>query len=183
MSIPRLPVHSPAQVAPAAPPTWRDRWRRRREVARARIEMEETLERDQLQALLSAARAYVETSWIQGAWFAVRTDDGRERLVRGGSALLIDDARIVGSCLVGAIIRAGGGTGAVQEQPVQRALDAVWHALNAPEGVPVQWGPPPMTRMQHVRDLTRWNDREAESAAEVASLLLTAERVVMSEAR
>jgi hypothetical protein len=180
MSIPRLPVQSPEPVAVDAPLGLRERWRRRRELKRSQHDVAEAVQREHLQMVLSAARAHVETSWIQGAWFAVRSDDGRERLVRGGNALLIDDARIVGSCLVGAVIRAGGGTAAVQEQPVQRALDAIWHALNAPEGSPVQWCPPPMTRMQHVRDLTRWNDRQERSADEVASLLLTAERVVMS---
>lgn len=180
MSTQRLPVHPPT-VAPAAEkPGLRERWRRRRALARQTHEVEQAVEREQLQIILSGARALVEESWVQGAWFAVRTDDGRTRLVRGGNAMLIDEARIVGSCLVGAIIRAGGGTAMVQEQPVQRALDAVWHALNAAEGEPVSWAPAPMTRMQHVRDLTRWNDRQATSSAEVASLLLTAERVVLS---
>lgn len=180
MSIPRVPVHTPPPAPAPAPLGLRERWRRRRELARQSQEVAEAVEREHLQMILSAARHHVENSWLQGAWFAVRTDDGRTRLVRGGNALMVDDERIVASCLVGAVIRAGGGTSAVQEQPVQRALDAVWHALNSDEGAPVEWSPSPMTRMQHVRDLTRWNDREARSADEVASLLLTAERVVMT---
>lgn len=182
MSIPRPPVRPPSLPPVEGRLSLRDRWRRRREIERDRLEVAEAVEREHLQLLLSDARRIVESSWLQGAWFAVRADDGRTRLVRSGGALAVDDDRIVGSCLVGAVIRAAGGTSFAQEQPVQRALEAVWHALKSDEGSPIAWNPPPMSRMQHVRDLTRWNDREAQSADEVASLLLTAERVVLGAA-
>jgi hypothetical protein len=89
---------------------------------------------------------------------------------------ILSDAR---HFVVGSIIRASGSGSVAAEQPVQRALDAVWHALRQPEGTEVRWCPPPVTRLQHLRDLTRWNDYEATSTADVSSLLLTAERVVL----
>lgn len=182
MSNPRITDPITTASDDATPLTWRDRWRRRRLATDERHAAAEAAERDRLQALLSDARRFVETSWVQGAWFSVRDDTGRTRLVRGGNAVQLADQRIVGACLVGAIIRAGGGVSATQEPPVQRALDAVWHALREQEGAAVQWSPPPMTRMQHVRDLTRWNDRTTTTSTDVSSLLLTAERVVLSSA-
>lgn len=182
MSNPRITDPITTASDDATPLTWRDRWRRRRLATDERHAAAEAAERDRLQALLSDARRFVETSWVQGAWFSVRDETGRTRLVRGGNAVQLADQRIVGSCLVGAIIRAGGGVSAAQEPPVQRALDAVWHALREQEGAAVQWSPPPMTRMQHVRDLTRWNDRTTTTSTDVSSLLLTAERVVLSSA-
>lgn len=161
------------------PYSWRARRRRKKEAAGLVREAEWASEQAQLQTILSEARHHVEENWVRGAWFAVRDDGGRVKLVRGGGAIVLSDDHIVGSCLVGAIIRAGGGTTTANEQPVQRALDAVWHALRQPEDSEVRWCPAPMTRLQHLRDLTRWNDYEASSADEVSSLLLTAERVVM----
>lgn len=176
MSIDDRSATSPSSLE-LPPFSWRARHRRKKEEALLVREAEEAAELVRLQAILSDARHLVEENWVRGAWFALR-DHGRTRLVRGGNAIMLGDSRIIGSCLVGAIIRAGGE--AASEQPVQRALDAVWHALREPEGSEVRWCPPPMTRLQHLRDLTRWNDDESRSADDVSSLLLTAERVVMA---
>ncbi len=43
------------------------------------------------------------------------------------------------------------------------------------------WCPAPDVRMGRVRDLTTWNDAPARTSAEVAGLLLTAERVAVAE--
>ena len=43
------------------------------------------------------------------------------------------------------------------------------------------WCPAPDIRMGRVRDLTSWNDAPARTGAEVAGLLLTAERVAVQE--
>ncbi len=88
---------------------------------------------------------------------------------------------LVAACLVGAVVSAAGGPQAVHSQPVQRALDLVWHALARDEGQSVAWCPAPDLRMARVRDLTSWNDAPTRTAAEVASLLLTAERVAVHE--
>jgi hypothetical protein len=179
-----MSIHDPrVSTSPSSlelPPfSWRARRRRKRELAELVREAEWATEQARLQTILSDARHFVEENWVRGAWFAVRDDDGRTKLVRGGRSIVLTDSRIVGSCLVGSIIRASGGGSAGDEQPVQRALDAVWHALREPEGADVRWCPSPVTRLQHLRDLTRWNDYEAKSTEEVSSLLLTAERVVL----
>ncbi|BDZ48327.1 hypothetical protein GCM10025867_05680 [Frondihabitans sucicola] len=179
-----MSIHDPRVAASPAGPElplfgWRARHRRKKEEALLVREAEWATEQARLQTILGEARRLVEENWIRGAWFAVRDASGRTRLVRGGRAIMLSDNQIVGSCVVGSVIRAAGGTAAAHEQSVQRVLDAVWHALREPEDAPVQWCPPPMTRVQHLRDLTRWNDYEARSADEVSSLLLTAERVVL----
>lgn len=171
----------PAGIAPEPRLGIIDRLRRRRVVAQLDLELQAEADRLHLLAVLSEARRLVEESWVRGAWFAIRDGDGRTRFVRGGASVQLTDERIVGSCIVGSIIRAANTTGA-HEQPVQRALDAVWHALNEDETTPVRWCPPPLVRLQHMRDLTRWNDRLAEGPGEVADLLLTAERVALSSA-
>jgi hypothetical protein len=80
-------------------------------------------------------------------------------------------ARVSGACLVGAIVHAGGGPAAVHNQLVQRTLDLTWHTLYQNPHEPVRWCPAPATRMAHVRDLTRWNDRPERSSAQVTHLL------------
>jgi hypothetical protein len=173
-----LQPHSLTEVAQRL--GWRERRRARRLQAELAVAVEAEADRLRMQTILSDARRLVEESWVRGAWFAIRDADGRIRFARGGATVQISDERIVGSCLVGAIVRAGGGMADAHEQSVQRALDAVWHALNEDEGEPVRWCPPPLVRMQHVRDLTRWNDRLAQGPGDVSDLLLTAERVALT---
>ncbi len=124
----------------------------------------------------------VEQGWIQHSWFAYLDEHGRLRKASSAAALAAQGRPLVAACLVGAVVSAAGGPQVVHSQPVQRALDLVWHALAADEGRPVVWCPAPDVRMARVRDLTTWNDRPGRSAAEVASLLLTAERVAVHEA-
>jgi hypothetical protein len=161
------------------PYSWRARRRRKHEVAQLVRETEWAVEQAQLQAILSDARRLVEENWIQGAWVATGDDARRSRFGRGGKSAPLADSRIIGSCLVGSIVRASGGLSASSEQALQHALDAVWHALRQPEGADVQWNPSAATRALHLRDLTRWDEFGATSTADVSSLLLTAERVVL----
>ena len=123
----------------------------------------------------------VEHGWIQHAWFAYVDEQGRTRKASSAAAMDVVGRPLVGACLVGAVVYAAGGPHAVHSQPVQRALDVVWHALAADEGVPVLWCPAPDVRMGRVRDLTSWNDAPSRSSADVAWLLLTAERVAVTE--
>jgi hypothetical protein len=73
--------------------------------------------------------------------------------------------------LVGAVVQAAGGVAHARTQPVHRALDLTWAALY---NEPVRWCPAPATRLSHVRDLTRWNDRDGRTATEVSGLLALA---------
>ncbi|MBT2502078.1 hypothetical protein [Curtobacterium sp. ISL-83] len=158
-----------------------DRLAARRAAAQARRTVARLHELDDLGHLLSEARVVIEGGWIQHAWFAYVDDRGRVRKASSAATLDVQGRPLVGACLVGAVVYAAGGPHAVHSQRVQRALDLVWHALASDEGQPVLWCPAPDIRMGRVRDLTSWNDAPDRSGREVASLLLTAERVSVQE--
>jgi hypothetical protein len=129
-----------------------------------------------LHALVLAARDLVRAGWLQNAWAAFPAEDGGTRLVVSSHDLAPGQDEPVGLCLVGALVSAGGGPAAAREQPVQRALDLTWHALHGDPAAPVRWCPSPPERAAHVRDLTRWNDQNGRTAAEVVALLDSAGR-------
>ncbi|MCJ1715283.1 hypothetical protein ACLBWP_11265 [Microbacterium sp. M1A1_1b] len=158
-----------------------DRIAARRAAARVRRLEAEMLELADLERLLSGARGVIERGWIQHAWFAYVDEKGRTRKASSAAAMDVAGRPLVGACLVGAVVYAAGGPHAVHSQPVQRALDVVWHALAVEEGTPVLWCPAPEIRMGRVRDLTSWNDAPTRTSSDVAGLLLTAERVAVAE--
>ncbi|WP_439689550.1 DUF6197 family protein [Curtobacterium sp. SP.BCp] len=158
-----------------------DRYAVHRAAVRTRRATARVEELHELEALLSSARAVIERGWIQHAWFAYLDDHGRVRKASSASAVGVQGRPLVGACLVGSVVYAAGGPTAVHSQRVQRALDLVWNALAVEEGSPVLWCPAPDVRMARVRDLTSWNDRASRTSAEVAGLLLTAERVAVHE--
>ncbi|WIE75596.1 hypothetical protein [Curtobacterium sp. MCSS17_007] len=158
-----------------------DRLAARRAAARDRRLVAHLHELDDLQRLLTNARGVVERGWIQHSWFAYLDEHGRLRKASSAAAMDVQGRPLVAACIVGAVVSAAGGPQVVHSQQVQRALDLVWHALAADEGQPVVWCPAPDIRMARVRDLTTWNDGPSRTAAEVSSLLLTAERVAVHE--
>lgn len=123
-----------------------------------------------IRILLEQAAEVVRGGWIQGAWFAVDVG-GRTRAVSAPEMRLTRDHAVTGACLVGAVVQAGGGPEAVRSQPVQRALDLVWHSLREDAGQPVRWCPGPPARMIHVLDLTHWNDAPDRTRGDVVGLL------------
>ena len=123
-----------------------------------------------IRVLLEQAAEVVRGGWIQGAWFAVDVG-GRTRAVSAPELRLTRDHTVTGACLVGAVVQAGGGPEAVRSQPVQRALDLVWHSLREDAGQPVRWCPGPPARMMHVLDLTHWNDAPDRTRGDVVGLL------------
>ena len=123
-----------------------------------------------IRTLLEQATEIVRGGWVQGAWFAVDMG-GRTRAVTAPELRLTADHRVTGACLVGAVVQAGGGPAAVRSQPVQRALDLVWHSLREDAGHPVRWCPGPPARMMHVLDLTHWNDAPDRTRGDVVELL------------
>src|SRR5215207_9251285 len=123
-----------------------------------------------IRVLLEQASEIVRGGWIQGSWFAVDVG-GRTRAVSAQELRLTRDHPVTGACLVGAVVQAGGGPEAVRSQPVQRALDLVWHSLREDAGQPVRWCPGPPARMMHVLDLTHWNDAPDRTSGDVVGLL------------
>ncbi len=123
-----------------------------------------------IRGLLERATETVLRGWVQGAWFAVDVD-GRSRVVTAPEVRLTADHPVTGACLVGAVVQAGGGPGAVRSQPVQRALDLIWHSLREDTGRPVRWCPGPPVRTMQVLDLTHWNDAPGRTRGDVVELL------------
>ena len=123
-----------------------------------------------IRTLLEQAIEIVQVGWVQGAWFAVEMG-GRTRVVTAPQMRPTTNHPVTGACLVGAVVQAGGGPAAVRSQPVQRALDLVWHSLRDDPGQPVRWCPGPPVRALHVLDLTHWNDAPERTRGDVIELL------------
>ena len=119
-------------------------------------------------AVLEGARAELEVGWVQGGWWSVSSADGGHRLVTGDAGG--SPAHVDGSCLVGALARAG------SSSDVGRAVDAVYDALWASRGQPtLSVGLPPVpspeVRRARVRTLTQWNDRADRTQEEVLAMV------------
>ncbi len=119
-------------------------------------------------AVLEGARAELEVGWVQGGWWSVSLADGGHRLVTGDAGG--SPAHVDGSCLVGALARAG------SPSDVGRAVDAVYDALWASRGQPTLSGglppvPSPEVRRARLRTLTQWNDRAERTQEEVLAVV------------
>jgi hypothetical protein len=143
---------------------------------------EQLAELDQLRRILQAAAVLIEAGWVQNGWFSVSDPDGPVRIVDARNAQALRAKPVIGACLVGGIVQAGGGLTAVHSQPVQRALDLTWHTLFRSERQPVEFCPPPAVRAAHVRNLTSWNDRPHRTREQVTALLGAADRVAAVQA-
>jgi hypothetical protein len=168
------PARAPVQRPPAPAPgreSRLERFRRKRPAADQDRRSARLAELHLLKLLVADAVAVVEAGWVRDGWFAYVDEGGTPRLVGALSAHRMAGRPVVGACLVGAVVQAGGGLPAVRTQPVQRALELVWHTLYRDPDEPVRWCPAPPVRAAHVQDLTRWNDRRSRTAADVVTLL------------
>jgi len=176
-------VTTPLSTRPAPAPslptvTGRlERRRQRRQAAERDRRSARLAELHHLRAIVGEAAALVETGWVRDAWATYTDESGRRRVATTLTAHQADGRPVVAACLVGAVVHAGGGFGAVRTQPVQRALDLVWHALRRSPDEPVRWCPAPEVRGAHVRDLTAWNDDRGRTQAQAAALLRRASRL------
>ena len=152
----------------------------RRRLERADAASVRLAELQAMGSLLERAADVVAGGWVQGAWFTVGTRHG-SRDVTAYEMRLATRRPVIGACLVGAVVDAGGGPAAVESQLVRRSLDATWHALNGSPGEDVRWCPGPDVRMLHVLDLTRWNDAPGRTQSEVVGLLAAARQVAERE--
>jgi hypothetical protein len=125
-------------------------------------------ELNQQLTVLEGARAELEAGWVQGSWWAVTAGEGPDH--------------VDGVCLVGALVRAGTGTGgnsggnneSSENAATGRAVDAVYDALWASRGQPAparQPVPSPQVRLARVRMLTQWNDNPERTKAEVTTVV------------
>ena len=159
-------------------PTRRERRAEKRRLKRLDALSAQLAELPRIAALLERAAEVVGTGWVQGAWFAVEVPGGRHA-VTAYDIGLADDLPVVGACLVGGVVQAGGGPTAVRSQLVQRSLDLVWHVLREEPGQPVRWCPGPRVRMMSVLELTYWNDAPSRSKDEVVGLLVSAQHAAV----
>lgn len=139
-------------------------------------------ELDNLADILNQAADLISEGWLQHSWFAYLDDNGRTKTVTAYNVNEMAGRPVVGACLVGAIVQAGGGLSKVQTQAVQRALDLTWNTLYATAAEPNHWTPAPVVRAQHVRDLTRWNDNPRRTAPQAEALVRRSAATAVTEA-
>ena len=145
--------------------------RERRRLAEQDRRLSHLAELHRIRAVLAEAVTLVSKGWVQHGWFSTADPSGQQRVVSAHTASAMSGQPVSGACLVGAIVHAGGGPDAVHTQLVQRTLDLTWHTLYEDPHEPVRWCPAPATRMAHVRDLTKWNDKPKRSLTQVTQLL------------
>ena len=163
-------------------PSW---WTKRRLIGqlRARDRASARLaELHNLADILNQAADLISTGWLKHSWFAYQDGNGRTKTVTADNVDEMAGRPVVGTCLVGAILQAGGGLSKVRSQAVQRALDITWYTLLGTTPQPNHWTPAPAARAQHVRDLTRWNDQPRRTAPQAEALLRRSAASAMSEA-
>jgi hypothetical protein len=161
---------------------WQARRRQARELRLRDQTSARLAELDHIACILNEAADLVCVGWVQDSWFAYRDDAGHIRLVNAYNAKELGGRTVVGACVVGAIVQAGGGLPQLRSQVVLRAVDLTWHTLfNTPTDL-VRRTPAPEIRMRHVQDLTQWNDHPRRTAREAEELLRRSASAAKSEA-
>lgn len=163
-------------------PSWLAKRRLTRELRLRDATSARLAELDNLADILSQAADLIGEGWLQHSWFAYLDDNGRTKTVTAYNTNEMAGRRVVGACLVGAIVQAGGGLSKVRTQAVQRALDLTWYTLFETAAEPNHWTPAPLVRALHVRDLTRWNDHPRRTAPQAEALLRRSAAAAMTEA-
>jgi hypothetical protein len=161
-------------------------WRAKRRLARQLRLRDETSARlaelHRVAEILDQAADMIGGGWLQHSWFAYLDDTGQTQIVTAHNAHQMTGRPVVGACLVGAVVQAGGGMPNVRTQAVQRALDLTWNVLFEVPSQPNHWTPAPEVRRRQVRDLTRWNDHPNRTAPQAESLLRRSATAATSQA-
>ena len=161
---------APREHVADAPGWWQRMWRRLMQPPSAQLVLDQL---NRQLAVLEGARAELEVGWVQGGWWSVTSADGNQRLVTGYAAAGGGSPdHVDGSCLVGALARAG------SPSDVGRAVDAVYDTLWASRDQPDatrNGGLPPVraaeVRLARVRTLTQWNDQAGRTQEEVLTVV------------
>jgi hypothetical protein len=177
---------SPPQVSTVSVDPHRPGWRAKRRLTRQLRRRDEASARlaelDHLADILNQAADLISGGWLQHSWFAYLDDTGRRRTVTAHNVDRMAGRPVVGACLVGGIVEAGGGLSNVRSQAVQRAVDLTWHTLHEIQVPANHWTSAPEVRMHQVRDLTRWNDHPNRTAPQAEALLRRSSVAARSEA-
>ena len=134
-----------------------------------------------LRDLIAAAAGIVAAGWVRRGWFVYVDERGDRRVAMAPTTRRAQGRPVVAACLVGAVVQAGGGPAAARSQPVQRALELVWHTLDGDPATPMRWCQAPAVREAHVSALARWNDSPSRTRADVLALLQRAEHRAEAE--
>jgi hypothetical protein len=163
-------------------PSWRAKRRLTRQLQLRDQTSARLAELNHLAEILNEAADIISGGWLQHSWFAYCDDSGQTKTVTAYNVNELADHSVVGACLVGAIVEAGGGLSNVRTQPVQRALDLTWNTLFETAPRASHRTPAPAVRTEHVRDLTRWNDNPRRTARQAEALLRRSAAAAASEA-
>jgi hypothetical protein len=161
-------------VLPTGQPGRRDRKRLRRALHDQDRASARLAELHCIDALLAEAVRSIEKGWMQHGWFTYVPASGERRVVSASAPRLtrtLSAEQVVSTCLVGAIVHAGGGPSQARSQLVQRTIDLTWHAAFRGTQEPVRWCPSPGERAGHRIDLFRWNDHPGRTASDAVALL------------
>jgi hypothetical protein len=135
-------------------------------------------------AVLSATRGVIARGWVQKTWYVMETPERPRPAMQRFFPSRLDHQRVVGACLVGAVMH-GGWQLSPRPEYAYPAIDALWHTLfdTVATGNADPVGPmtPPLVRAARVRDLTTWNDREHRTKQEVLRLVDLATARVSSQ--
>lgn len=165
-------------------PSRRDRRRLRRTLRDQDRISAKLAELHRIDALLDEAMQVVEHGWMQHGWFTYIDRSGERRTVIGCTPRMnrtLSPDQVVSTCLVGAIVNAGGGPAQARSQLVQRTIDLAWHAAFRGAREPVRWCPSPVERAGHVMDLVRWNDQPRRTSHQAVALLERARDITRTE--
>ena len=161
---------APREHVADAPGWWQRVWRRLMPPPSAELVLDQL---NRQLAVLEGARAELEVGWVQGGWWSVTSADGNQRLVTGYAAAGGGSPdHVDGSCLVGALARAGSPSDA--GRAVDAVYDALWASRDQP-GAARDGGLPPVpapgVRLARVRTLTQWNDQAGRTQEEVLTVV------------
>ena len=155
MTVTTSPPYSPTVSVDDHRPSWRAKRRRTRQL-RLRDETSARLaELDHMTDILNQAAELIGGGWLQHSWFAYLDDNGRTRTVTAHNVNRMAGRPVVGACLVGAIVQAGGGLSNVRScmrskykrTAGPRLLRFVWTACEtSPAGTITRTGPRPRQR-------------------------------------
>ena len=163
-------------------PSWRAKRRLTRQLQLRDQTSARLAELYHLAEILNEAADLISGGWLQHSWFAYRDDSGKTKIVTAYNVNELADHSVVGACLIGAIVEAGGGLSNVRTQPVQRALDLTWNTLFETVPRANHRTPAPAVRTERVRDLTRWNDNPRRTAQQAEALLRRSAAAAVSDA-
>ena len=163
-------------------PSWRAKRRLTRQLQLRDQTSARLAELNHLAEILNEAADLISGGWLQHSWFAYRDDSGQTKTVTAYNVNELADHSVVGACLAGAIVEAGGGLSNVRTSQCSAPSTSRGTHCSRPAPRASHRTPAPAVRTEHVRDLTRWNDNPRRTARQAEALLRRSAAAAASEA-